>query len=67
MSATGYFTSRPTAVKITYIKLFESSVNITTGITFMHITFYHFHNILRLFVLSKFVFTKSETMRDYYL
>ena len=67
MSATGYFTTRPTAVKITQIKLFESSLNLTKGITFMHITFYHFHNILRLFVLSKFVFTKSETMRDYYL
>ena len=67
MSATGYFTTRPTAVKITQIKLFESSLNLTTGITFMHITFYHFHNILRLFVLSKFVFTTGETMRDYYL
>lgn len=67
MSATGYFNSRPTAVKITYIKLFESSLNITTGITFMHITFYHFHNILGLFVLSNFVFTtRSEAKHDYY-
>ena len=28
----------------------------------------HFHNILRLFdVLPNFLFTTSETMRDYYL
>ena len=67
MSATGYFNSCPTALKITYIKLLESSLNITTGITFMHITFYHFHNILGQFVLSNFVFTASETMRDCYL
>ena len=31
-------------------------------------TYNHFHNVLRLFdVLLKFLLTKIETMRDYYL